>query len=237
MWHLGFRMPPTVIILSASDRFQFCLEGGCICQTGKGSPWGELLASEDAKNISFHPLYPSDNIDLLTCDVWGPECLLQSSPQVHQIISNFAGRGAAFVKPGKGRPEVSNCPLRMLKISILMQCIHLTTLMHLHVTSGVRNASYSCCLKRIRSFPIFLGGELHLSNQKHFPEVSCCPLRTPKNYQFPSILFVWKCWCTYMWHLESRTPPSVAASSASDHFQFCWEGSCICQTWKGLPWG
>jgi hypothetical protein len=85
-------------------------------------------------------LYPSDNIDALTCDVWGLKCLIQVLPQAHQIISNFAGRGAAFVKPGEGRPEVSCCPLKTLKISVFIYCIHLTTLMHLHVTERIINA-------------------------------------------------------------------------------------------------
>jgi hypothetical protein len=91
--------------------------GSCICQSWKGSTRGEFWSSEDGQNIILHPMYSSNNVDALSLDVWVPDHVLQPSPQAHLIISHFSGRGAAFVKPGKGRPEVSSGPLRTVKIS------------------------------------------------------------------------------------------------------------------------
>jgi hypothetical protein len=95
----------------------FPVRGSYICQTWKGSPQGEFLSSEDGKNIITHPMFSFDNVDALSLDVWGSDHILQLSTQAPLIISHFSGRGAAFVKPGKGQPKLSFCPLRMVKIS------------------------------------------------------------------------------------------------------------------------
>ncbi len=161
MWCLGSRLSPTIIASSASD---YSGRGAAFVKPEKGCPEVSCCPLRMLKS-----LYPSEYVDALTYDIWGLECPLQLSPQAHQIISNFAGRGAAFVKPGKGHSEVSCCPLRMLKISVFVHCIYLTMLVHLYVMSGVWNASYSHRLKRIRSFQIFLGGELHFWTWKGLP--------------------------------------------------------------------
>ncbi len=101
------------------------------------------------------------------------------------------GGGAAFVKPRKGRPELSYCHLRMIKISVFIHCIHLTTFMHLHVMSGGWIAPHSHRLKHTWSFPIFLGGGAAFDKPgKGCPEVSYCPLRMLK-YQNSSIVSIW----------------------------------------------
>ncbi len=132
----------------------FSWRGSCICQTWKGSPWGELLSSEDAENISIHPLYPLNDVDALTVDVWGQ--IPPHSRCLKRIwsFSFILGGGAVFVKPRKGRPEVSYCPLRMLKISVFIHCIHLIKWMHLQLTSEGWISPHSLRLKHIWSFPI-----------------------------------------------------------------------------------
>jgi hypothetical protein len=59
-------------------------------------------------------MYSSNNIDALSLDVWGPVQAVQPLSQVHPYPI-FLGGGAVFVKPGKGRPEVSLDPLRVVK--------------------------------------------------------------------------------------------------------------------------
>ncbi len=92
-------------------------KGSCICQAGEGSFWGELWSSEDSPNIIIHLVYPSDNFDALSVDIWGLNDVLQPSPPAHLNISHFLGGGTAFVNYGKSCPEVSYCSLRMVIIS------------------------------------------------------------------------------------------------------------------------
>ncbi len=88
----------------------------------------------------------------------------------------FLGVGAAFVKPRKGFPEMSYSPLRIVKLSLFIQCILQTTCMHSCWTSGGWIMSYSHRLKRIWSFPIFLGGgAAFVKPKKGFPEMSYYP--------------------------------------------------------------
>ncbi len=92
------------------------------------------------------------------------------------------GGGAVF---GKGRPEVSYCPLKTLKISECIWCIHLTTLMRLHVMSGGRIAPHSRRLNCTWSFLILLGGRAaFVKPEKGRPEISYCPLRVGKISEF-----------------------------------------------------
>ncbi len=99
----------------------------------------------------------------------------------YPIWSLKQGVGAAFVKPGKGHPEVSSGPLRTVKISWFIQWNHLPTLMYSHCTSGGQITSYSHCIKRIWSFPTFLGGwAAFVKPGKGRPKVSSGPLRTVK---------------------------------------------------------
>ena len=73
----------------------------------------------------------SDNVDALSLDIWGANCVLQP---LHLVLPIFLGGGTAFVKPGKGCPKVG--PPRTAKILYFIQCNHLTTLMHSCWTSG-----------------------------------------------------------------------------------------------------
>ncbi len=127
--------------------------------------WGHLGASitiwVDPEIIHRVNLHPTSNSQM-------PPTVIISSASDH---FQFCWEGSFFVKPGKGRPEVSLCPLRILKLSVFIHCIHLTMLMHLHVTSGVRNASYSCFSGR---------GPAFVKPEKGPPEVSWCPLKMLK---------------------------------------------------------
>jgi hypothetical protein len=68
------------------------VRGSYIFQTWKGSTRGEFGSSEDGKNIIIHPIHSFYNVDALLLDVWGPDHVLQPSPQVHLIIFHFYWR-------------------------------------------------------------------------------------------------------------------------------------------------
>ncbi len=63
----------------------------------KVMPWGEFLSSDHNQKLNVYPMYLSNNADPLWLVVWGPDCLLQPSIEVHQIKSNFWGRGSSII--------------------------------------------------------------------------------------------------------------------------------------------
>ncbi len=108
-------------------------------------------------------MYSSTNVDVLSLNAWGPDHVLQPSNQAHLIIPHFSGRGSC------------------IKISWFIQCIHLPMLMYSHWSSGGRITSYSHRIKRIISFPTFLGGgAAFVKPGKRHPEVSSGLLRMVK---------------------------------------------------------
>ncbi len=82
----------------------FSGRGSCICQTWKGWPQGEFW-SKDGQSIIIHLKYSSDNVNVLSLDVWGPDHILQPSPQAHPIISHFSGRGSCICQTWKGSTQ------------------------------------------------------------------------------------------------------------------------------------
>jgi len=70
----------------------------------KLTPWGEFLSSDHSQKLNVHPMYLSHDADSLWLDIWGPDCLLQPSIEVHQIKSNFWGRGSSIIPSCKVTP-------------------------------------------------------------------------------------------------------------------------------------
>jgi hypothetical protein len=53
----------------------------------------------------IHPMNSFENVDVLSLVIWGPNCILRPSQQVHLIISNFSGRGSCISLTWKGSPR------------------------------------------------------------------------------------------------------------------------------------
>jgi hypothetical protein len=189
---LGSGSCPTDVASSTSDHFPILGKGELHLSNWKGSPWGEFWSSEDGQNIKIHPMYSFDNVILFSLDVWVTDHVLQTSPQAHLIISQFWGRGSCFCQTRKGRPEVSSGRLRTVKISKFIKCIHLTTLIHFHWTSGVRIMSYRRCLKHIWSFPNFWEGGAAFVKLERVALRWVLVIWVRSKYQNSSNVFIWQ---------------------------------------------
>ncbi len=62
-------------------------------------------------------MYSFAIVDAFSLDAWGQIMSYTHCLKLILSFPTFLGGGAAFVKPGKGRPKVSSGPLRMIKIS------------------------------------------------------------------------------------------------------------------------
>ncbi len=142
----------------------FSGRGSCICQTWKGSPRGEFWSFEDGQNIIIHPMYSINNVEARLLDVWGPDQVLQPSPQAHLIISHFSGRGSCICQTWKGSPWGKFWSSEDGQIIIIHPMYSFNNVDALYWMSGCRVTFYSHRFKRIGSFPVIWEGELHLSN-------------------------------------------------------------------------
>jgi hypothetical protein len=183
-------------------------------------------------------MYSFDNVNALPLHTWGTNHVLQTPPQAHLIISQFGGRGSCICQTGKDCPEVISGHLRTVKISKCIKCIHLTRLMHFHWMC----LGFGLCPKDVTSstsdhFPMLGKGELYLSNWKGSPWGEFWSAEDSQNNK---IHLVYPSNNVNALPLGVLGLDHVLQMSPQPHLIIsqCWEkGSCICQTWKGLPWG
>ncbi len=212
--------------------------GSCKCWNWKGSPWGEFMLSEECQNFIIHLMYSSAKIDAVSLNVWGPDQVLQPSPQVYLIISHFYGRGSCICQTWKVSPrgdfrsseDGQNIIIHPMYLSHHVDAVSLDVWGPDHVLQASPQAHLiishfsgrgSCICQTWKGSP---WGEFGSSEDGQ--SIIIHPMLLLDNVDALSL---------DIWGPEYVLQPSPHGHLSISHFSG--RGSCICQTWKGLPRG
>ena len=181
-------------------------------------------------------MYSSANVDVLSLDVWGPNHVLQPLHQAHLIISHFSGRGSCIGQTWKGSPrgefwsseDGKNILIHSIYSSANVDVLSLVVCVPNHVLQPSHQAHLiishfsgrgSCICQKWKGSP-----QGKFWSTEDGQNIMTYPMYSPANVDVLSLVV--------------RGPNHVLQPSHQAHLiisRFSGRGSCICQTWKGLP--